>query len=70
MLTTMLPTVVSSRLDVLWVVDHSRYTLATVEGEKESRVAVLDSNRCSWHLLPYPVKRHLEVETVEPSSYI
>ena len=29
----MLPTVVLSWLDVLWVVDHSRYTRETVERE-------------------------------------
>ena len=40
MLTTMLPTVVSSWLDDLWVVDHSRYTQGTVECKK--LVAVLD----------------------------
>jgi hypothetical protein len=42
-LTLMLPTVVSSRLDVLWVVDHSWYTQETVECEKPSSVAVLDT---------------------------
>jgi hypothetical protein len=40
MLTPMLPTVVSSWLDVLWLVDHSRYTWETVEREKPSSVAV------------------------------
>jgi hypothetical protein len=59
MLTPMLPTVVSTCLDVLWVVDHSWYTRETVECEKPSRVVVLDTNRCAWHLLPYPVRRHL-----------
>ena len=37
------PTVVSSWLDVLWVVDHSWYTRKTVEREKPSSVAVLDT---------------------------
>ena len=61
MLTPMLPPVVSSCLDVPWVVDHSWYTRETVEREKPSSVAVLDTNRCSWHLLPYPVQRHLNI---------
>ena len=29
----------------------------TVEHDKPSRVAVLDTSRCAWHLLPYPVQR-------------
>ena len=41
MLTPMLLTVVSSWLDVLLMVDHSSYTLKTVEHEKPSSVAVL-----------------------------
>ena len=41
MLTPMLPTVVSSWLYVLWVVDHSWYTKETVEHEKPSSVVVL-----------------------------
>ena len=49
------PTVVSNWLDVLWVVDHSWYT----QEKKSSSNAVLDTNRCTWHLLPYPVQRHL-----------
>ena len=55
MLTPMLPTVVSSWLDLLWVVDRS------VACEKPSSVAVLDTNWCAWHVLPYPVQRHLNV---------
>jgi hypothetical protein len=43
MLTPMLPTVVSSWLDVLWVVDHSVYTQETVGREKHSSIAVLDT---------------------------
>jgi hypothetical protein len=43
MLTPMLPTVVSSWLDVLWVMDHSWYTHETVEREKPNSVAVLDT---------------------------
>ena len=43
MLTPMLPTVVSSWLDVLWVVDHSRYTWETVQREKPSSFVVLDT---------------------------
>ena len=39
-LTPMLPKVVSSWLDVLWVVDHSWYRSETVECEKPSSVAV------------------------------
>ena len=43
LLTPMLPTVMSSWLDVLWVVDHSWYTQETVEREKPIQ-------RCSsWH---------------------
>ena len=48
-MTLMLPTVVSSWLDVLWVVDHSWYTR---EYEKPSSVAVL---------LQYLVQRHLNI---------
>jgi hypothetical protein len=43
MLPLLLPTVVSSWLDVLWVLDHSQYTRETVQREKPSRVAVLDT---------------------------
>uniref|UniRef100_A0A8C8FLG4 Immunoglobulin V-set domain-containing protein n=1 Tax=Oncorhynchus tshawytscha TaxID=74940 RepID=A0A8C8FLG4_ONCTS len=32
----------------------------TVEHEKPSSVAVPDTNRCTWYLLPYPVQRHLQ----------
>ena len=53
MLTSVLPTVVASSLDILWVVDYSLYTRETVAGEKPSSVAVLDTHRCAWHLLPY-----------------
>uniref|UniRef100_A0A8C8J503 Pyruvate dehydrogenase E1 component subunit alpha, testis-specific form, mitochondrial n=1 Tax=Oncorhynchus tshawytscha TaxID=74940 RepID=A0A8C8J503_ONCTS len=56
-----LPTV-PSWLDVLWVVDHSVYTWETVECEKPSSIAVLDTNWCAWHLLPYPVQRHLYLD--------
>jgi hypothetical protein len=48
MLTPMIPTVVSSWLDVLWVVDHSWYTQKTVECEKPSSFCR------SWHK---PVRR-------------
>ena len=54
-------TVVSSWLDVLWVLDHSWYTQETDECETPSSAAVLDTNRCAWHLLPYPVQTHLHV---------
>ena len=43
MLTPMLPKVVSSWLDVLWMVGHSRYTGEPVKCEKLSSVAVLDT---------------------------
>jgi hypothetical protein len=43
MLTPMLPTVVSSWLDVLWIVDNSCYTQETVEHEKASSIAILDT---------------------------
>ena len=33
----------------------------TVEREKPSSVAVLDTNQCTWYLLPYPVQRHLNI---------
>jgi hypothetical protein len=39
----MLPTIVPSWLDVLWVVDHSGYTRQTVEREHPSSVADLDT---------------------------
>ena len=42
------------------VVDHSWYTRETVEHEKPSSVTVLDTNRCTWHLL-YPIQRHLNM---------
>uniref|UniRef100_A0A4W5LEU1 Phospholipid/glycerol acyltransferase domain-containing protein n=1 Tax=Hucho hucho TaxID=62062 RepID=A0A4W5LEU1_9TELE len=32
----------------------------TVECEKPSSVAVLDTNRCAWHLLPYPRSKALQ----------
>jgi hypothetical protein len=54
MLTPLLPKVVSSWLDVPFVVDYCWYTRET-EHEKPSSVAVLDTN-----LLPYPVQRHLK----------
>ena len=50
-LTPMLPTVVSSWLNVLCVVDHSWYTWETVEGEKPSSIAVLDTLK-PVHLAP------------------
>ena len=56
LLTPMLPTDVSSWLDVLWVVDHTLYTHTQL-----LIVNVLDTNRCAWHLLPYPVQRHLNI---------
>ena len=40
---TLCPTVVSSCLDALWVVDHSWYTRETVEREKPSSFAVFDT---------------------------
>ena len=36
-------------------------TWETVECEKPSNVAVLDTNWCAWHLLPYPVQWHLNI---------
>ena len=56
MLTLMLPTVVSSLLDVLWVVDHSWYTQETVKHEIPSSVAVLDTLK-SVHLAPTTIPR-------------
>jgi hypothetical protein len=50
----------SSWLDDLWVEDHSWYTQET-EREKPSSIAVLDTNQSAWHLLPYPVKIHLNI---------
>jgi hypothetical protein len=43
---------VASWLDVLWVVDHSLYTRETVEREKLSSVAVLDTLKqvCLAHI--------------------
>ena len=43
MLTLMLPTIVSSWLDVLWEVEHSWYTRETVERKKPSNIAVVDT---------------------------
>jgi hypothetical protein len=43
------------------VVDHSWYTQETVAHEKPFSVAVLDTNWRAWHLLPYPVQRHLNL---------
>ena len=51
MLTPMRPTVVPSWLDVLWVVDHSCYKRETVESEKPSSVAVLDTLKLVQHTL-------------------
>jgi hypothetical protein len=56
MLTPMLPTVVSSCLDVLWVVDHSGFTRVTVGHEKPSSVAVLDILK-PVHLASTPISR-------------
>ena len=39
--------------------DHSWYTQETVEHEKPISIAVLDTNRWTWHLLPYPVQKAL-----------
>ena len=61
MLTLMLPKVVSSWLDVLCVGDHSGYTRETVEREKLSSVAILETNWCAWHLLSYPIQRCLNI---------
>ena len=60
MLTPLLPTVVSSWLDFLWVVDHSWYTQETVECEKLSSVAVLDTLK-PVGLAPYLVQRHFNL---------
>ena len=54
--TPMLSTVVSSWLDILWVVDHSWYT----EWTPQQRCRY-DTNRCAWQLLPYPVQWHWNV---------
>ena len=61
MLTLKLPTDFfrSSFLDVLWVVDHSWYTQETVEHEKPSSVAVLDTNRCARHPTTIPRSKAL-----------
>jgi hypothetical protein len=55
--TPLLPTVVPTWLNVLWVVDHSWYTRETVEHDKSSSVAVFDTNRCQT----YPIQRHLNI---------
>ena len=52
MLTQMLATVVSSWLDVFWVVDHSWYTRETVECEELGSAAALDT---LVHLAPTPI---------------
>ena len=52
MLTPMLPTVVSSWLDVPWVVDHSLYTLETVDHEK-----CLVHSAPEWHTYTVHVSR-------------
>ena len=62
MLAPMLPTVVSCWLDVLWVVGSGSFLIYKgncLSVEKPSRFAVLDTNWCAWHLLPYPMQRHL-----------
>jgi hypothetical protein len=59
MLAPMIPTVVSSWLDVLCVVDHSWHTQETVQCVKPSRVAVHDKNRYTCHLLSYPVEMQI-----------
>ena len=62
MLTPMLPTVVSSWLDDLWVVDHSLYTQETVKEKKNPAMLqfLTHSNRCAWNLLPYTVQKALQ----------
>ena len=55
---------------VLLVVEHSWYTQETVECEKPSCVAVLDTNMCAWHLLPYHVQRHLNILFLVLSPYV
>ena len=35
------------------------YTWENVKHEHPSSFAVLDTNWCAWHLLPYPVQKHL-----------
>ena len=58
MLTPVLPKVVSSWLDVLWVVDHSWYTGETVEHEKSQQCCSSShTNQWAWHLLPYPIQK-------------
>ena len=36
------------------------WTILDTRG-KPSNVAVLNPNQCAWHLLPYPVQRHLNI---------
>jgi hypothetical protein len=57
----MLPTVVSSWLDVLWVVDHFWYTLENVECEKHNSFAVLDTRKPGRLEPTYPIQRHFYI---------
>ena len=63
--TAVLAHVDSNASQVGWMsfqlVDHSWHTRETVECENPCSVAVLDTNRCAWHLLQYPVQRHLKL---------
>ena len=62
MLTPILPTVVSSWLDVLWVVDHSCHTWNILSVKNPAGLQIFThSNLCAWHLLPYPIQRHLNI---------
>ena len=45
--------------EVGWMSIGRGTTRDTVEREKPSSVAVLDTNRCAWRLPPDPVQRHL-----------
>ena len=55
--------VVSSWLDVLWVGDHSWHTQGKLLSVKDPAALrfLTHLNRCAWHLLPYPVQRHLNI---------
>jgi hypothetical protein len=63
MLTPMLPTVDRIRVGWMsfgWWCIHW-YTRETDKRENPSSVAVLDTTCCAWHVLPYPVQRHLNI---------
>ena len=62
MLIPMFPTVVSSWLYVLgwWTILDTHRKLLSVKNTAASQF-LTHSNRCAWHLLPYPIQRQVHI---------